>query len=319
MDINLIKRSKFVSHGNGILRRTIINDLKRNKYIYFMLLPVLLYYILFCYAPMYGNLMAFTDYNPAKGVFGSKWVGIAHFIEFFKGYYFGRVVLNSVLLGIYNLIFVFPAPILLALLINEVGNRHIKKLTQTISYLPHFVSITVVVGMMFDFFARDGLVNNILGIIGIPSNLYMIKPEWFRTLFISSDIWQNIGWDSIIFFAAIVGVDQEIYEAAIVDGAGRLKQALHVTLPCILPTIIIMLIIRAGGVMSVYFEKVLLMYSPLTYETADVINTYVYRKGILGFDYGYAAAVGLFNSVINFILLISANSISRKVSETKLW
>lgn len=297
----------------------IISDLKRNKLIYLMLLPVVSYFVIFSYLPMYGNLMAFTDYNPAKGIWGSPWVGFKQFADFFNGFYFGRVVGNTLLLGFYDMLFGFPAPILLALLANEIRSRKMLKLTQTISYLPHFVSVMVVVGMLFDFLSRDGLINNLLGVLGIPSETYMIKPQWFRTIFVASNIWQNVGWESIIFFAAVTGIDQTLYEAAITDGAGRFRRALHITLPGMLPTIIIMLIFRIGGLMNVSYEKVLLMYSPLTYDTSDIIYTYVYRKGILGGNYGYSAAVGLFNSAINFVLLLGANTFSRKFSDTKLW
>lgn len=219
----------------------------------------------------------------------------------------------------YELLFAFPAPIILALLLNEIRGRIFKRAVQTISYLPHFISIVVVVGMMFDFLARDGLINQLLGFLGIDSIPFMSEPGWFRTLFVGSGIWQGLGWGSIIYLAAIATIDPTLYEAAKIDGAGRFKQVLHITIPGMMPTIVIMFILNMGSMMSVGSEKVLLMYSPLTYETADVISTFVYRRGVLDSDYGFTTAVGLFNSVVSFILLVVSNTISKRVSEHKLW
>ncbi|MCZ8523012.1 ABC transporter permease subunit [Paenibacillus mucilaginosus] len=294
-------------------------DLVRNRNIYLMLLPVIAYYVIFHYGPMYGLLIAFKDFGIADGVWRSPWVGFTHFQHFFENPYFGRLIRNTFMINVYELLFAFPAPIILALLLNEIRLVLFKRLVQTISYLPHFISIVVVVGMLVDFAARDGLANNILGWFGMEPIAFLQEPGWFRPLFISSGIWQGIGWGSIIYLAAMSTIDPSLYDAARIDGAGRWKQTLHVTIPGIMPTIIILLILNIGSMLSVGSEKIILMYNPLTYETADVISTYVYRKGILGADFGYSAAVGLCNSVISFILLTLANTISKRVSEHRLW
>jgi len=298
----------------------VVKDAKRNKFIYLMVLPVVLYYIIFQYGPMYGLQIAFKDYSPQLGFSGSEWVGLKHFSEFFSSFFFWRLLRNTVLLSLYSFIFAFPAGIILALLLNEIRGHIFKRSVQTITYMPHFVSLVVIVGILFDFTSTDGIINDILGFVfGIEPVAFMREAEWFRTLFIGSDIWQNVGWSSIIFLAAMSNIDPSLYEAAKIDGAGRWKQTLHITIPGIMPTVIILLILQIGKFMTVGDEKILLMYNPTTYETADVIGTYVYRKGILESNFSYSAAVGLFKSVIAFTLLIIANSIARKISDTKLW
>ncbi|MCS7460618.1 ABC transporter permease subunit [Paenibacillus doosanensis] len=298
---------------------TIGRDLKRNKLLYIMVLPVIAYYLIFDYGPMYGLQIAFKDYSPGDGIWNSRWVGFDHFVEFFNSYYFWRLIRNTLLINVYELIFGFPAPIVLALLLNELRRQYFKRIVQTITYLPHFISVVVIVGMLVDFLARDGVVNQLLATLGIASKSYLSEPEWFRFIYVSSGIWQGVGWGSIIYLAALSGIDPTLYEAAKVDGAGRWKQMIHITIPGIMPTIIILLILKMGSMMSVGSEKILLMYNPLTYDTADVISTFVYRKGILEASYSYTTAVGLFNAVIAFSLLILSNSISKRVSETKLW
>ncbi|GIP15610.1 sugar ABC transporter permease [Paenibacillus montaniterrae] len=294
-------------------------DLIRNRYIYLMLLPVIVYYAIFHYGPMYGLLIAFKNYGLADGVWGSPWVGFAHFQSFFENHFFWRLIRNTLLINLYELLFAFPAPIILALLLNELRLKFFKRVVQTISYLPHFISIVVVVGMLVDFVARDGLINNILAMFGMEPIAFLQEPGWFRSLYISSGVWQGVGWGSIIYLAAMSTIDPSLYDAARIDGAGRWRQTLSVTLPGIMPTIVILLILNIGSMMSVGSEKIILMYNPLTYETADVISTYVYRKGILGADFGYSAAVGLFNSIVSFILIMLANTISKAVSDHKLW
>ncbi|MNC12736.1 putative multiple-sugar transport system permease YteP [compost metagenome] len=219
----------------------------------------------------------------------------------------------------YELIFAFPAPIILALLLNEVRSSYFKRVVQTITYLPHFVSVVVISGMIVDFSRKDGLFNKILGFFGVEAQNLLLDPSLFRTIFIGSGIWQGVGWGSIIYLAALTAIDTQLYDAATVDGANRWKQMLHVTLPGIMPTIVILLILRIGGMMNVGFEKVILLYNSQTYETADVISSFVYRRGILEANYSYSTAVNLFNSVVNFLLLVLANKISRKVNETSLW
>jgi putative aldouronate transport system permease protein len=308
-----------IGRGKAGIWKTIVKDMKRNKYVYLILLPVVAYYLIFEYGPMYGLQIAFKDFSPAMGIWGSPWIGFDHIVEFFNGFYFWRLVRNTFLLSFYNLAFGFPAAIILAMLLNEVRNAYFKRTVQSITYLPHFISLVVVVGMMFDFLARDGLVNQIMASFGIESIRFMGDPAWFRIIFVGSNIWQEVGWSSIIFLAAMATIDPSLYEAAKVDGAGRWRQAISVTLPGIMPTIIILLILRMGAMMSVGHEKIILMYNPINYETADVISTYVYRKGILEADYSFGTAVSFFNAIINFSLLLAANYFSRRYSETKLW
>jgi len=296
-------------------------DLIRNKSLYLMIIPVVAYYFIFHYIPMYGLQIAFKDFTPAKGIWGSPWVGLEKFKEFFvyDSFYVWRIIRNTILINVYDLIFGFPAPIIFALLLNEIKNSIYKRTLQTVSYMPHFISTVVIVGMIMDFFARDGLINQILKSLGILSEpiSFMTEPGWFRPLYVGSGIWQNLGWGSIVYLAAISNIDPQLYEAALIDGAGRFRQTLYVTIPGILPTIVIMFLLRVGHMMNVGFEKVFLMYNPLTYETADVISTYVYS--LLEMDYSYGAAVGLFNSVINFLLVIFSNKIAKKLTETSLW
>ena len=299
--------------------RIVVKDLKRNRYIYLMLAPVVAYYLLFHYGPMYGVQIAFRDYSIARGILRSPWIGWENFAAFFRGFYFWRLVRNTLMINLLDLALGFPAPIILALLLNEIRSSSFKRTVQTITYMPHFVSLVVVVGMLIDFLARDGLINNLLGLLGVPVTAYLQRPEWFRIIYVGSGIWQHVGWGSIIYLAALSNIDPSLYEAAMVDGAGRFRQLWHITLPGIAPTIIILLILRMGAMMTVGYEKIILMYNSMTYETGDVISSYVYRKGILEMDFGYSSAVGLFNSVINFGLLVIANTISRRLNETSLW
>ena len=299
-------------------------DFKRHRYIYLMALPLVAYYVIFCYTPMYGAFMAFQDYNLAKGVFGSpiadNW-GMANFISFFKSPYFSRVNLNTIYLNLLSLVFGFPAPIIFALLLNEIRNKLFKRVTQTISYLPFFISMVVVAGIIRDFTSQDGLVTYLFShFFGAQYNTNLLaKSAFYRPIYIISDIWQNVGFSSIIYISAISGINPEIYEAGVIDGAGRWKQLIHITLPGLAPTIIILFILQIGSLMGTNLEKVLLLYSPSVYGVADVVSSYVYRQGIVQAEFGYSAAVGLFNSVINFIILITANTISRKVSNTSLF
>jgi putative aldouronate transport system permease protein len=294
-------------------------DLKRNKLIYLLVLPVVAYYVIFHYVPMYGAQIAFKNFTPVKGIMGSEWVGFVHFEHFFSSFYFWRVLKNTLMISFYELVFGFPAPIVLAILLNEVRLALFKRAVQTITYIPHFISVVIVVGMTVDFFSLGGLVNQLLGMIGIEPQKFFNSSDWFRFLFVGSGIWQGVGWGSIIYLAAISGIDPSLYEAARVDGAGRFKQIMHITLPGIAPTIIILLILNVGNFMSVGAEKIILLYNPMMYETADTISTFVYRKGLLESNYSFSAAVGLFNSVINFAMLLAANWLSRSLTETKLW
>lgn len=294
-------------------------DIQRNYIIYLMLVPVMLYYIIFCYVPMYGTIIAFKDFRPGIGILNSEWVGLKHFQSFFNGVYFPRLMKNTIAISIYSLLWGFPIPILLALLLNEVRSKIFKSSVQTLTYIPHFISLVVACGMISNFSATSGVFNDIIAFFGGAREPLLGNPNLFRTIYISSGIWQEIGWGSIIYLAAISGIDQELYEAATIDGAGRLRKALNITLPCISSTIIVLLILRMGSMMNVGFEKIILLYNDLTMEKADVISTYVYRKGLLNADYSFSTAVGLFNSVINFVFVLLANKLSRKFSETSLW
>lgn len=294
---------------------------QRNKYLYLLTIPVVLYYAVFHYGPMYGIIMAFQDYSIADGIMGSDFIGFDNFIKFFQSHNFWRLLRNTLVLSVENIFWGFPAPLMLALLLNEVKNKKFKQTVQTVTYLPHFISIVVICGMLTQFLSRDGFVTTLLAGLGITQqeNLLAVK-EYFRSIYIISGVWQEIGWGTIIYLAALSGVDDQLYEAAAIDGAGKFKQLLKITLPSIAPTIIMLFILRVGQVMSVGFEKIILLYNPQTYEVADVFSTYIYRYGLGGsFDYGYTTAIGLFSSVINFILVIAANQISKKVSETSLW
>jgi putative aldouronate transport system permease protein len=297
----------------------VVKDFRRNKYIYLMLLPVVAYYLIFHYIPMYGAQIAFRDFVPARGIWGSEWIGFENFRDFFKGIFFWRLMRNTLAINILDVLFGFPAPIILALLLNELTSTRVKRIVQTITYMPHFISLVVVVGMLVDFLARDGLVNYLLSSFGIAPTAFMQRPDMYWFIYVGSGIWQGIGWGSIIYLASIASIDPTLYEAAKVDGAGRLRQVWNITLPGIMPTIILLLILRVGMLMNVGYEKTILMYNPLTYQTADVISTYVYRKGILNADFSFSSAVGLFNSAINFALLIAANRLSRRFSESSLY
>jgi putative aldouronate transport system permease protein len=299
--------------------KRVVKDFKLNKSLYLMVIPVLVFYILFHYKPMYGVIIAFKNFTPTKGILGSDWVGLKHFIDFVSSMFFLRTLKNTLVINIVGLIFGFPAPIILALLVNELKNKYFSKVVQTISYLPHFISLVVVCGMIIDFTRDTGVINDIIALFGGERTTLLSVPKYFVPVFVGSDIWQGLGWGSIIYLAALAGIDQELYEAACVDGAGKWKQTLHITLPGILPTIVILLVLRIGNMLNVGFEKIILLYSPVTYETADVISSYVYRKGLQEFNFSFSAAVGLFNSIVNFILLISANKMSKKLNDSSLW
>ncbi|MDF2922501.1 MAG: sugar transporter permease [Paenibacillaceae bacterium] len=300
--------------------QALLQDVRKNRAIYLMVLPVALYYIIFKYVPMYGSIIAFKDYSIAGGIWGSKWVGWMHFRDFFDSYYFVRVLKNTVLISLYQLFFGFPAPIALAILLNEIRKKWFKNLVQTISYLPHFVSLVVICGMIIDFTSREGIVNTIIEFFGGQRSSLLGNPDNFRTIYVSTQVWQELGWASIIYLAALSGINPDLYEAARVDGAGRFRQMWNITLPGLIPIIMILLILRIGGMMEVGFEKIILLYNSNTYETADVISSFVYRKGLAeANDYSFTTAVGLFQAVINFILLISANRLSNRFSGSKLW
>lgn len=296
-----------------------IAALLKYKYLYLMLLPVMAYYIIFHYLPMYGVFISFMDYSPTKPILANKWVGLKHFYAFFNGPYVYRLIRNTLMINVYGLIFGFPAPIIFALMLNEVRSNAFRRIVQTTTYLPHFISTVVAAGIVLTFVSYDGIINEVLVRLGMKKIQFMAEPNWFYPIYILSGFWQNLGWNSIVYLAAISAIDPNLYEASYMDGASRLQQIKNVTIPCIMPTIIILLILQIGGMLSVGFEKVYLLYNPAIYERADVISTYVYRRGLEDHSYSFSAAVGLFNSIVNFILLYTANFLSRRFSESSLW
>lgn len=313
--------------GHGILVKiqifnskvVVYKRLKNNMQLFsFFILP-LAYYILFHYLPMYGTLIAFKNFNAVKGIMGSAWVGVKYFKMFLLDPYFYKLLRNTFLINFYSLIFGFPAPIIFAILLNEVRNTGYKRIIQTVSYLPHFLSTVVVCGMLVNFLSTNGIINELLSLFDIEPVGFLLRAEYFRTIYVSSDIWQHLGWSAIIYIAALSNVNLELYEAATIEGANRFQKGVYVTIPGIMPTITIMLILRVGSLLTIGFEKILLLYNGITYETADVISTFVYRRGLLAGDLSYATAVGLFQSVIATVLIITANLISRRYNENSLF
>lgn len=302
------------SYGHRLAR-----DFKKNKSIYFLAIPLVLFYILFHYKTMYGAIIAFYQYRPARGIAGSKWVGLKNFIYYFESPFFWRTIKNTLTISLLSLAFAFPAPIILALLLNEVGNKLFKKSVQTITYLPHFISLVVVCGMLNQFCLSTGLFSDVIAFFGGERVSLLQGPDYYRTVYIASDIWKEVGWGSILYLAALSGVDKQLYEAASIDGANKWQQTWRVTLPGILPTIVIQLILKIGSLMSVGYDKTLLLYNPTTYNVADIISTYTYRMGLELGDWSYSTAIGLLNSVINCILLVIANKLSKKLTESSLW
>ena len=297
-------------------------DFRKNKFDYLMVLPTFLFFVVFSYFPMYGILMAFINYKPKNGIIGSllkDFVGLKHFADFFSGVYIGRLLTNTLLLSVLNLAISFPAAIILALLLNEVKNKLFSKTISVITYMPHFISMVILAGILVDFCRTDGVLGTLLtAITGKTQNLLSV-PEYWRTIYIGSGMWQQLGFSSIVFVAAISGVDKELYEAAALDGAGYFKQMLHVTLPGIMNTVIVMLIMRVGTIMALSADKTILLYNSQILETADIIASYVYRRGLLNGDYSFSTAVGLFNSVVNLILVIVTNKLAKKYSEYSLF
>lgn len=292
----------------------------QSKYLILMLIPALAYYLTFHYGPMYGVLMAFKNFKGGTTIWDAPWMGFKWFAQFFNSYYFSRLLINTLTISLYNLIFGFPIPIIFALALNEMRLKRFKRVVQTVSYLPHFISVVVVVGMLQAMLSTtDGVVNNLIRASGGNAINFFGQPEWFRPLFVGSGIWQSFGWNSIIYLAALTNTDSELYEAARIDGANRWQQLIHISIPGIVPTMVILLVIQLGRTMSVGYEKIILMYTPTTYSVADVISTYVYRRGILGGQFSFATAVDVFNSIINMTLLIAVNAVSRRINDISLW
>ena len=292
----------------------------RNWDLYLLLVPSIVIYIIFNYAPMYGVQIAFRNYSSKLGIVGSKWVGLKHFQRFFRSYYAGRLIFNTLGIGVYSLAAGFPIPIILAIMMNELKSLHYKKFIQTVTYIPHFLSTVVLVSLINAFMnPKTGLFNVFLMRMGKPTIYFMVEPQYFKSIYVWSGIWQNMGWDSIIYVAALAGIDPTFYEAGRVDGASRWQMLLHITIPSILPTATIMLILRCGHIMGVGFEKIFLMQNDLNMSTSDVISTYVYRSGLLNAEYSFSAAVGLFNSVVNCVLLVAVNWVTGRFGGTQIF
>lgn len=302
------------------LGRRLKKAARRDLPLWILAVPGLTALIVFSYFPIYGLIIAFQDYSPGLGFLGSPWVGFKHFARLFRDPYFFRTFRNTVILGVYTLMFTFPAPLLFALLLNELRSRWFKKAVQTVSYLPNFISVVIVVGFLIDFTSlSDGVINDVIAFFGGERIHFMAEPEWFRFLYVVSDIWQGVGVGSIIYLAAIAGIGVELYESAYLDGATKLQQMRYITLPCLMPTIAILLILQVGELFGADFQKIMLMYSPLTYETADVISTYVYRSGVRGGALSYSTAVGFFLSVISFLFVFAADRISNRISDISVF
>lgn len=297
----------------------ICKDFRRNKSIYFMFIPVLIYFLVFCYGPMYGILMAFQKYSPRLGITGSTWVGFENFSRFFNSPSFWPILRNTLKISFATLLFGFPAPIFLALLLNEVKSVKVGRIVQNITYLPHFISLVVVCGMVTMFTSDTGFIGVAFNAITGSKGNMLGNPDNFLPIYVISNIWKEVGWGSIIYLSALLAIDDSLYEAAEIDGANRWKQTIHVTLPGILPTIVIMLILRMGHILGVGYEKVLLLQNTANIDVSEVISTFVYKRGIIDSSYSYSAAVGLFNTAVNLLFLTTTNSISKKVNDTALW
>ena len=297
-----------------------IRYMKNNYALYLMLLPALAFFVIFLYKPMPGLMIAFKDFSPFKGVMGSPWIGFQHFIDFFTSPYAFRVIKNTLVISITSLVFGFPMPIILALLLNELRAKKFKKLVQTVSYIPHFISVVVICGLVINFLSpSSGIINKMIESFGGDSVYFMSKPEYFVPVYTIMNIWKSTGYGAIIYISALTSISETLYEAATVDGAGRFKQMLHITLPSLMPTIVVMLLINLGNILNVGYESIILLYSPVLYETSDVISTFIYRTGLAEGRYDYATAIGLINSAVAFVLVISANKISNKLTDTGLW
>ena len=304
----------------GAYFKTLQRDIIQDKLLYVMLIPFILFYLIFQYKPMLGLVTAFQDYNVFLGIKDSPWVGFENFQKFFTSPYFWRTLKNTVAISLYDLAFCFPAPIILALLFNEIRCRWFKSITQTATYIPYFISSVIIAGMATSFLSPStGIINNIIAVLGGERRYFLTQPQYFRGIYTIMNIWKTVGFNSIIYLSALTAVDSSLYEAAMLDGASRWKQTIHITLPSILPTIVMMLIMKVGHLFNVGYETIILLYQPSTYETADVINTYVYRTGLVGAQYSLASAVGLFNGVVGMVLVFGANYVSKRVTEYSLW
>lgn len=300
--------------------KEMLKHIRRDRELLLLFIPCILFYVIFRHGPLYGLIIAFKDYSVFTGVLGSDWVGLKHFIKFFGNQDFWMLFRNTLLLGFYTLVFGFPFPILLAVLLNEVRVQWFKKSVQTLSYLPAFLSVVIISSMIIDFLSpTNGLLNQLLAALGFEKKYFLADSGWFRPIYVISEIWGTVGYESIIYLAAIAGISPTLYEAARVDGATRFHMIRHITIPGLMPTMLIMFILKTGSMIRVGYEKVLLLYNPMTYNVADVFSTYVYRKGLLESNYSYAAAVGMFEALVAMVMLLGANAVSRKIGGKGLW
>lgn len=288
--------------------------------LWLMAIPAIIYFLIFCYGPMYGIIIAFKEFSASKGIWGSPWVGFAQFRRFFNSYQSWRLIGNTLAISILSLLFCFPFPIILAMLLNQVKNIKFKKTVQTISYAPHFISTVVLCGMIILFLSpTSGFINAIIKELGFPAVNFMANKDWYRAIYVISDIWQNTGWNAVIYIAALAAVDPSLYEAARIDGAGKLQLIRYIDFPSIMPTAVILLIMNVGSIMNVGFQKAFLLQNDLNIAVSEIISTYTYKIGLLQADYSYSTAIGLFNTVVNIVLLITVNQIAKKVTRTSLW
>lgn len=295
-------------------------DLKKHKWLYVMLIIPVIFVVIWNYWPMYGVIIAFKDYSPAFGILGSPWVGLKHFERFFASYFFLEIIVNTLCLSLYSLLVSVPLPIILALLFNELNRKWFKSTAQTISYIPNFISVVVVIGMVqFFFSSQDGMINMLLNTFGFPSIDFLGSPKWFPHIYVWSGVWQGVGWGTLIYTAAMSGISPDQYEAAYLDGASRLQCIRHITIPSIMPTIVISTILATGSILSVGFEKTFLLQNAANLASSEVLSTYTYKMGIINGEYSFSAAVGLFNNVINFIVLFIVNKLAQKTNESSLW
>lgn len=295
-------------------------DLKKHKWLYVMLIIPVIFVVIWNYWPMYGVIIAFKDYSPAFGILGSPWVGLKHFERFFASYFFLEIIVNTLRLSLYSLLVSVPLPIILALLFNELNRKWFKSTAQTISYIPNFISVVVVIGMVqFFFSSQDGMINMLLNTFGFPSIDFLGSPKWFPHIYVWSGLWQGVGWGTLIYTAAMSGISPDQYEAAYLDGASRLQCIRHITIPSIMPTIVISTILATGSILSVGFEKTFLLQNAANLASSEVLSTYTYKMGIINGEYSFSAAVGLFNNVINFIVLFIVNKLAQKTNESSLW
>lgn len=306
-------------HARGNPFQALARDIKKYKLVYLMLVPVVLYYLIFHYLPMFGVIISFQNFKPAKGIAGSDWVGLKNFVDFFEGPYATRLIVNTIVLSVFQIAVGFPAPIVLALLFNEMRGNRYKRLCQTLTYMPHFISLVVICGIVRVFTSSTGLITTICTWFGMERVNLLAQPQYYRTIYVLSGVWQSIGWGSIIYLATLTNADPSLFEAAELDGANRLQKIIHINLPLLVPIIAIQLIMRVGSLMSEGADKTILLYTPVTYDTSDIISSYVYRIGLEKQSYSTASAVGLFNSLINMLLVVFANWFSRTFVNESLW